>query len=69
VEFEFFCNGELIDSFIAHSFYHGFAKVYFPRERYIGVHIPLTKLSKKGDKLEGFAKETRQQLTYKPLIV
>ena len=69
VEFDVFCNGELLDSFTAQGFYGGFAKVNFPRERYIGVHIPLTKLAKKGDKLEVFAKETGQQLTYKPLVV
>ncbi|WP_160063865.1 sulfotransferase family 2 domain-containing protein [Psychromonas sp. L1A2] len=69
VEFDVFRNGELLDSFTAQGFYDGFAKVNFPRERYIGVHIPLTKLTKKGDKLEVFAKETGQQLTYKPLVV
>lgn len=69
VECDVFCNGELLDSFTAQGFYGGFAKVNFPRERYIGVHIPLTKLTKKGDKLEVFAKETGQQLTYKPLVV
>lgn len=69
VEFELFCNGKLLNIFTAKSFYGAFTKVNFPRERYIGVHIPLTKLTKKGDKLEVFAKQTGQQLTYKPLVV
>lgn len=69
VELELFCNGKLLKTFIAKGFYAGFAKVNFPRERYIGVHLPLGNLAKKGDKLEVFAKETGQQLTYKPLIV
>ena len=69
VEFELFCHGELIETFVAKSFYRDFIKVNFPRERYIGVHIPLTKLAKKGDKLEVFAKETGQKLTYKSLVV
>ena len=69
VELEIFCNGDLISSFRAQGFYGAFSKVNFPRERYIGVHLPLSNIAQKGDKLEVFAKQTGQQLTYKPLVV
>jgi len=69
VEFEVLCNGQLIETVIADGFYGGQPKVNFPRERYIGVHLPLSSHCKKGDKIEVFAKETGQQLTYKSLVV
>jgi len=69
VEFEVLCNGELIETVIADNFYGGQPKVNFPRERYIGVHMGLSSHCKKGDKVEIFAKETGQQLTYKPLTI
>ncbi|WP_413694090.1 sulfotransferase family 2 domain-containing protein [Psychromonas sp. KJ10-2] len=69
VEFEVLRNGELIETVIADGFYGGQPKVNFPRERYIGVHLPLSSHCQKGDKIEVFAKETGQQLTFKPLTV
>ncbi|MEG3755801.1 glycosyltransferase [Psychromonas arctica] len=69
VEFEVLCNGVLIETVIADNFYGGQPKVNFPRERYIGVHMALSSHCKKGDKIEIFAKETGQQLTYKPLTI
>ena len=53
----------------ADNFFGNFPKVNFPRERYIGVHFSLTNRCKEGDKIEVFAKETGQQLTYKSLTV
>ena len=69
VELDVFCNGELIETTHSGLFFRGFPKVNFPRERYIGVNVPLSKSCKKGDKIEVFAKETGQQLTYKPLTI
>jgi len=69
VEFEVLSNGEVIETVVADGFYGGQPKVNFPRERYIGVHVALSAHCKKGDKVEVFAKETGQQLTYKPLTI
>ncbi|WP_417697027.1 glycosyltransferase [Psychromonas sp.] len=69
VEFEVLCNGEVIETVVADGFYGGQPKVNFPRERYIGVHVALSTHCKKGDKIEVFAKETGQQLTFKPLVI
>ena len=69
VEFEVLCNGELFETVIADGFYGGQPKVNFPRDRYIGVHLALSAHCKKGDKVEVFAKETGQQLTFKSLKV
>ncbi|WP_409438917.1 glycosyltransferase [Psychromonas sp. GE-S-Ul-11] len=69
VEFEVLCNGEVIETVVADGFYGGQPKVNFPRERYIGVHVALSAHCKKGDKVEVFAKETGQQLTYKSLTI
>jgi len=64
-----FCNEEKITTVCAEGFYGHFPKVNFPRERYIGINLPLIKQVKKGDKLTLFAKETGQQLTFNPLLV
>ncbi|MDN2664380.1 glycosyltransferase [Psychromonas sp. 14N.309.X.WAT.B.A12] len=69
VEIEVMLNGEVIETIVADRFYDAFAKVNFPRERYIGIRRSLAKHCKKGDKVEVFAKETGQQLTFKPLVI
>ncbi|WP_298942604.1 sulfotransferase family 2 domain-containing protein [uncultured Psychromonas sp.] len=69
VEFNVLCNGELLEVMTADNFFGNFPKVNFPRERYIGVHFSLTNRCKEGDKIEVFAKETGQQLTYKSLTL
>ena len=69
VEIDIMLNGEPIVIIVADGFYDGFTKVNFPRERYIGVRYSLTRHCEKGNKIEVFAKETGQQLTYKPLVV
>lgn len=69
VDFDVFCNGELVTSGSAKIFFNGFTKVNFPRERYIGIHLPLSKIFKSGDVIDIFAKETGQKLTFKPLKI
>ena len=69
VEFDLFCNDKLVTSSAAKTFFNGFPKVNFPRERYIGVHLPLSALFKVGDVINIYAQETGQKLTFKALIV
>ena len=53
----------------ANSFYRGQPKFNFPRERYVGFHIPLSKHVSKGDLIDVYVEETGQKLNFKAIKI
>jgi hypothetical protein len=60
-------NGAPMLDALATSFYHAYAKVNFPRKRYIGINIPLKNSITSDDQIDVYVEKTGQKLTYAPL--
>ena len=59
-----FINKKPFKTVTANNFYTGYPKANFPRERYIGFHVPLPKYVSKDDEIDVYVEETGQKLNF-----
>jgi len=69
ISLSIYLNGVIWKELTAKGFFNGFPKANFPRDRYVGFHLPLQSKVLKEDKVEVYVKGTGQQLTYRPLTI